>query len=337
LKQQGVQKVDGFVNAVLATVPSSTGLGPHTRCVALLSSMMRDLKPMGYRPSDDRFDAEIKSVMGIFETGQAQTIDIRIRVEAADLLGQVGDPRLDDRNWVEIPSGTFWMGAQKTGRNEDPEAVDREAPVHEVTLRSFRIGRFLVTVQEFAQFVKAGGYAAHSHWEGGGFQEFAEPENWESQMKFPNRPVVSVSWFEAAAYCAWAGGRLPSEAEWERVARGRSGSKYPWGDRPLLDHSHANYELAIGHPTPVGLFPEGNSTENICDLLGNVWEWCSDWYAGYSGGREENPTGPVAGERKVLRGGSWNGDPRNVRVSYRIRNPPTLRYDNIGFRCAADA
>jgi formylglycine-generating enzyme required for sulfatase activity len=336
LKQQGVGKVDGFFNAVLATVPDWTQLEPLTRCAALLSSMMRDLRPMGYQPSDERFDLAIKSVMGIFEPGEAQKIDIKTRVEAADLLGQVGDPRLDDHNWVEIAGGTFWMGAQKSGRNEDPEAEGDEAPVHQVTLKSFRVGRFPVTVQEFARFVKAGGYATQKHWEAGGFRQFTEPDKWDSQKQFPNRPVVGVSWFEAAAYCAWAGGRLPSEAEWERVARGPNGARYPWGDGPLLDHSRANYEWAVGHPSPVGLFPEGNSIEGFCDLLGNVWEWCGDWYGEYSEETKLNPVGPKKGERRVVRGGAWYSDPQFVRVSSRARDEPTDRVGSIGFRCAGE-
>jgi formylglycine-generating enzyme required for sulfatase activity len=334
LKQQGVQKVDGFFNAVLATVPAGADLERRTRCAALLSSMLRDLKPMGYQPTDDRFDATIKSVMQIFEPGPAQKIDIKTRVEAADLLGQVGDPRLDDHNWVEIQGGTFWMGAQKTGRNEDPEAYEEEAPVHQVTLKSFRIGRFPVTVQEFARFLKASGYAKQKFWEAGGFQKFTEPEEWESQKRFPNRPVVGVSWFEASAYCAWAALRLPTEAEWERVARGPNSARHPWGDAPALDHSRANYEIVVGHPTPVGLFPEGNSTEDICDLLGNVWEWCSDWYAGYSDNQNENPAGLQKGDLKVLRGGAWIDGPGCVRVSVRDGGGPADRYSNVGFRCA---
>ncbi len=336
LKQQGVQKVDGFFNAVLETLPADADLAARTRCAALLSSMMRDLKPMGYQPSDARFDGAIRSVMGIFEAGEAEKIDIRTRVEAADLLGQVGDPRLDDHNWVEIPGGTFWMGAQKNGRNEDAEASGDEPPVHQVTLKGFRIGRYPVTVQEFARFVRAGGYATQKFWEAGGFRKFTEPDEWEVQKGFPSRPVVGVSWFEAAAYCAWAGCRLPTEAEWERVARGPNGARYPWGDRPPLDHSRANYDGTVGSATPVGLYPAGNSLENVCDLIGNVYEWCSDWYGEYPEAAQVNPVGPQKGESKVLRGGAWSYGPLLVRVSYRLRDVPSSRGSGVGFRCAGE-
>ena len=130
--------------------------------------------------------------------------------------------------------------------------------MHEVTLPPFRIGRFPVTVQEFDSFIKAGGYSARKYW-AEGYGQFKEPEDWERQKQYPNRPVVSVSWFEAAAYCSWAGGRLPTEAEWERAARGPEGTRYPWGNEPPLDASRANYGDAIGHPSPVGLFPNGST------------------------------------------------------------------------------
>ena len=230
------------------------------------------------------------------------------------------------------------MGAQKgnkKGRNYDPEARDEESPVHEVTLRRFRIGRFQVTVQEFGAFMAAGGYAARNHWLEG-YGTFKEPEDWEGQKQYPNRPVVGVSWFEAAAYCSWAGGRLPAEAEWERAARGPEGSRYPWGNEPPLDASRANYDGAVGHATPVGLYPKGNTSEGLCDMLGNVWEWCGDWFEVYVTGPAGNPSGPKEGKHKIMRGGSWFVDPLLVRVSFRLRLGPTYRSNVIGFRCAGE-
>ena len=240
---------------------------------------------------------------------------------------------------VTIPAGTFWMGAQKTdknGTNYDPAADDSESPVHQVTVKAFRIARFPVTVKEFAEFVESGGYRAEKHWGVGAFGAVNEPENWAAQRKNGKGPVVGVSWFEASAYCAWAGLRLPTEAEWERVARGPKSARYPWGDQPGLDESRANYRGKIGHPTSEGQYQSGRSVEGVDDLLGNVWEWCNDWYAGYSGNRAEGPVGPKTGERKIVRGGSWDGNPRSVRVSNRLSVEPSDRYNLIGFRCAGE-
>jgi formylglycine-generating enzyme required for sulfatase activity len=248
-------------------------------------------------------------------------------------------PTPHEENLVAIPGATLWMGAQKTdqnGKNYDPEALDREAPVHQVTLKAFRIARFPVTVAEFARFLDSGGYRQQTYWSAGGFGAAHEPDNWSEQEKNPLRPVVGVSWFEASAYSSWAGLRLPTEAEWERVARGPTSARYPWGDQPPLNESLANYHSKIRHPTPQGQYPKGRSVEGIDDLLGNVGEWCSDWYGGYSADRQENPLGALNGEAKVLRGGSWGNDPRSVRVSYRYRGGPTDRVFNVGFRCAGE-
>jgi len=148
--------------------------------------------------------------------------------------------------------------------------------------------------------------------------------------------VVGVSWFEAAAYCSWKGRRLPSEAEWERAARGPRGSRYPWGDEPPLDSSRANYEGHVGHATPVGLYPKGNTAEGLCDMLGNVWEWCADWFGPYQAQRQHDPSGSKSGEAKVIRGGSWFLDSWYVRASLRLRVVPTVRGYDIGFRCVGE-
>src|ERR1039458_2070791 len=145
--------------------------------------MMRDLSRMKYKPGNPAYEPAVRKVMGIFDVGEAEEIGIGERAEAADLLGQVGDPRLEEDNWVVIPAGSFLIGAQKrekSGSNYDSAASDMEQPVHEVQLRGFRIGRFPVTVQEFAEFVKKGGYAARKYWVEG-FGKFSEPEDWEKQ------------------------------------------------------------------------------------------------------------------------------------------------------------
>jgi formylglycine-generating enzyme required for sulfatase activity len=326
LFKQGEAKVEGLFQAILDRIGKPPKLADQARCAALLGVMMRDLLRMGYQPKTPGYERTIRAAMRIFDAA-AEPVDLKTCIDAADALGQVGDPRLEEENWVEIPAGTFYMGAQKgnkNGRNYDPEARANESPVHAVTLGGFRIGRYPVTVQEFGAFLADG----HGKLTG--------PEDWERQKQYPNRPVVGVSWFEAAAYCSWKGGRLPTEAEWERAARGPDGSRYPWGDKPPLDTSHANYEMVVWNPTPVGLFPKGNSSEGLCDMLGNVWEWCGDWYGPYEMRSPENPRGPKDGKEKVLRGGSWYNYPRNVRVSYRVRDVPTYRVYNVGFRCAGE-
>lgn len=335
LFKQGESKVEGLFQAILIRVRRAATLEDQVRCAALLSAMMRDLSRMKYQPKTPDYERTVKAVMGIFEAGEAEKIELARRIEAAELLGKVGDPRLEEDNWVTIPPGTFHMGAQKVdkeGRNYDPEAYDHESPVHEVSLRGFRIGRFPVTVQEFGAFLEEGGYSARKYW-GESYGKFAAPADWEAQKEHPNRPVTGVSWFEAAAYCAWAELRLPTEAEWERAARGPHCGRYPWGDGPALDASFANYAGKLGDVTPVGLYPSGGTSDGLRDMLGNVWEWCEDWYGPY-------PTGRVVdgkkGEYKVLRGGSWNVIPQFARVSHRARGEPAYRYVDFGFRCAAD-
>ena len=311
LRQQGEAKIEGFIQAILGRLGERPTLAERVECVAVLSAMMQDLSRMGYLPRTPEYERAVKGIKGIFEPGEADDIEIGKRAEAADLLGQLGDPRLKQDNWVTIPAHPFPMGAQKGNQKEpnyDPEAWDEESPVHEVSLPAFRIQRYPVTVQEFREFIANGGYSARAHWKEG-FGKFAEPEDWERQTQFPNRPVVGVSWFEAAAYCSWKGGRLPSDAEWERADRGPRGSRYPWGDEPPLDASRANYGMHVGHLTPAGLYRKGNTSEGLCDMLGNIWEWCADWFGPYQARPERGPSGPKSGEIKVIRGGRGTAVP----------------------------
>jgi formylglycine-generating enzyme required for sulfatase activity len=236
------------------------------------------------------------------------------------------------------------MGAQKKekkGPGYDPEADPYElgeAPVHEVALNAFRIGRYPVTVEEFRRFMEADGYEHEAWWKAGGFGQRTGPDGWEEQRLHPNRPVVGVTWYEAAAWCAWNGGRLPTEAEWERAARGTQGRKYPWGiEAP--DEGRAIYdETKIHHATPVGLFPQGMTPEGLHDLAGNVWEWCSDWYAKdyYSKSPQENPPGPDDGEYRTVRGGSWNVGAVALRAAVRSGYVPGDGLGVVGFRCVRE-
>jgi len=337
LHRQGKAKANGLIRAILNQLGARPPLAAQARCAGLLGAMVRDLAPMGFEPKDPRYLETVHAVRRIFDPKEAEGIDLKTRIEAAEALGQVGDSRLDEDNWVTIPAGTFWMGAQPRGkRNPDPEAYGDEGPVHEVFLNAFQIGRYPVTVQEFARFIEEGGYQDEQYWqETGGFGQFEEPEEWQDQQMHRNRPVVGVSWHEAAAYCRWAGARLPTEAEWERAARGPEGARYPWGSQPI-DPSRANYGGEVGSPTPVGLYPGGATSEGVWDLIGNVWEWCWDWFGPYENKRVENPRGPKEGELRLLRGGSWNYDPRFARVSNRDWTRPVVRNVRLGFRCARE-
>ncbi len=341
--KQGREKVDGLFRAILDQLGSKASLAQQAQCAGLLGAVLADLRPLDYRPADPRYQSTLDAVLGIFDVKKAKGIDLHVRLEAAEALGQAGDPRLrpEENNWITVPAGSFLMGAQKQDPkqpNYDPELYEDEGPVHEVRLDAFQIGRFPVTVEEYRRFMEDDGYENSQWWKQGSFGERSQPHEWEEQLLHPNRPVVHVTWYEAAACCAWMKGRLPTEAEWERAARGPEGRKYPWGNEKP-GRERANYgETNIGRPTPVGLFPCGMTPDGIQDLAGNVFEWVSDWYNGtyYGDSALQNPTGPSTGANRVVRGGSWNNGSRNLRSSLRYWYVPGFRGDGIGFRCARE-
>ena len=315
---QGADKVDALFAEILRSVPADADLATQARCVGLVGAMLSDLRPHSYKMPHGRYEQMLKEVLGIFDRDQSQTVDLKVRLAAAEALGQAGDPRLrrpkDPGYWVTLPGGKFTMGE---GKN------DYETP-HEVRLDPYLIGRYPVTVYEYGLFLDD--------------TERATPEDWEAQSAHPSRPVVSVNWFDAEAYCQWAGVRLPTEAEWEFAARGADGRKYPWGsDKPSA--KLANFAATkIGAPSPVGLFPLGVTPDQVADLAGNVWEWCADLYGPeyYQSSPVKNPKGPKSGDERCLRGGSWSSNFQSVRASDRSWYEPAYRYYSIGFRCAGE-
>jgi len=247
----------------------------------------------------------------------------------------------DGAEMMFVPAGEFLMGSP----DADPKAGDDEKPLHTVYLDAFWIDRTEVTNARYVQFLNALGEHAgacegrdcaetqvedkYSHIVRQGGRYVVEPG-------FEDHPATQVSWHGAQAYCAWAGARLPTEAEWEKAARGVDGRSYPWGNQ-LPDCDQAQFGDCGGMTVPVGSLPAGASPYGVLDMAGNVWEWVADWYdpAYYGSSPAQNPPGPDSGVRKVFRGGSWGYPPTFIRAGDRARNRPTYAGFNVGFRCAA--
>ena len=276
------------------------------------------------------------------------------RAAAGETLGRLGDPRFREEAWylpneellgfVEIDAGPFLMGS----KNSDRYAEENEKPQHTLNLPTYYIARYPVTVGQFAAFVAASGY-----------QPQAGAYRWQGAL---NHPVVNVTWYDALAYCEWLTEvlrewegtpeplatllrdkdwqvTLPSEAEWEKAARGTDGRIYPWGDD--FDATKANVgDTGINRPSAVGSFPSGASPYGVLDMSGNVWEWTRSVYAKYpypndgkGRARRENLEAS-RDESRVLRGGGFFGNQWLARCAYRRRNHPAYAFDVRGFRVA---
>jgi len=222
---------------------------------------------------------------------------------------------------IEIHAGWFWMGSDG--------GQDVEQPAHRVCVDSFALAETQVTVAEYRRFLDATGRPAPPTWN-------------DSNFNRPEQPVTAVSWFEASSYCEWLSAitafdyRLPSEAEWERAARGGiEGKLFPWGDDP--PQARPSYEsLWQRGPEPVRRSePNAYGLYEMCE---NVHEWCSDWFQAdyYAHSPERNPQGPASGDRKSSRGGSWRHHIKITRCSARSSIPPHFQYADYGFRVARD-
>lgn len=229
-------------------------------------------------------------------------------------------------NMVLIPAGYFWMGSD----DSDSIAQSDEKPKHKVYLDSYSIDKYEVTNAQYKKCVKAG--------------KCKKPKDtkWYNDSGKANHPVVYVDWEQANTFCKWAGKRLPTEAEWEKTARGESGNVYPWGNKWDCKKSCNSISPCKQNSTcEAGSFPSDVSSNGVYDMGGNVWEWVSDWFYEkyYKNSPYKNPKGPNSGQYRGLRGGSWVdfGGPNDLRGAFRYRNVPSFRYNDIGFRCAADA
>ncbi len=237
--------------------------------------------------------------------------------------------------WIKIPAGEFTMGSND---------YSNEKPPRKVYLDEYLMAKTPVTNAQFKKFIDAGGYKNKEYWSDTGWnwltgENSTQLGDWDNEKwNTPSQPVVGVSWYEAKAFSKWANCRLPSEAEWEKAARGPStgsgtGHKYPWGNEKP-NKNLANFNNNIGKTTLVGKYsPAGDSPYGCVDMAGNVWEWCVDWFDVYPGG-DINASGDFGEKYKVLRGGSWSNYENDLRSAARSRLDPTYAYYNFGFRCS---
>jgi hypothetical protein len=251
-----------------------------------------------------------------------QEIGVKDRHTLAVALGRLGDPRIvvdlrlktppdNDPGYVKIDAGTYRLGEEK-------QAVSISGP--------FWLSKYPVTNSQYNQFMQDGGYARQELWSDEGWQwvkdeRVADPDLWRNpEFNAPNQPVVGVSWWEAEAFCRWAGGVLPTEQQWEAAARGPQGLVYPWGDE-WEDGICNSHEAQLGGTSAVGIFPRDDSPFGLRDMAGNVWEWCADsWEKG--------------GSDRVVRGGSWHDGASYCRAARRSGGEPSLRSHGLGFRLA---
>ena len=292
----------------------------------------------GYTP-------QVRSV--VLKAGQEVPWEVQLEKQAtpqqvahtSTILGK------DSAEMVLIPAGNFQMGSN------DSDARDDEKPVHTVYLDAFYMDKYEVTNAQFKAFVDAnpqwGKDRIPCNYHNGDYLYYWTRNSYPSGRG--NHPVEHVSWYAAMAYAQWAGKRLPTEAEWEKAARGGLvGKEFPWGD--TIDANKANYGIIVVNTTPVGRYPPNGY--GLYDMAGNVWEWCLDAYDGnfYARSPRRNP---LAGwmtlrevivnyknvtnfHRRVLRGGGWNLSASNLRVANRFRKTPTYTSVLVGFRCARD-
>jgi formylglycine-generating enzyme required for sulfatase activity len=265
---------------------------------------------------------------------------------------------------VYVPAGPFLRGTSAaqaqalTAQFGDYYVV--ETPQRSIYLRAYYIDKFEVTNQQYAQFLAAIAVADRRapHAKGPRHQNYI-PTYWhDHRLNRATQPVTGIDWYDAYAYCRWAGRRLPTEAQWEKAARGTDGREFPWGNAWIAAYSN-NVESRFGQPivrerqwiellghlhmealqvltTPVGSFPQGISPYGAHDMGGNLWEWCQDSYQKdyYRQAPSRNPTGPPPSAYKVLRGGAWSSHRGKIRTAYRNYDLVTDRHLEVGFRCA---
>lgn len=265
-------------------------------------------------------------IFSIFLTGVANANTAA--TQPTEFVGKDGAPM------VLVPAGPFPMGVPPGARDGGRD----EYPRHEVFLDAYYIDKFEVTNGRYLEFMKNTGHRPPKH------PNDPRQDLWQAGLmpeSIADRPVINVDWYDAEAYCRWAGKRLPTEAEWAKAARGTDDRRFPWGNVEPT-HGHLNFNQPWqGEKTlmPVGTYEAGKSPFGAYDMAGNVWEWVADWYDRlyYEKSPARNPKGPETGTHKTLRGSGWEVEAPLVRAFSRVKSDPLNRNHATGFRCARSA
>ena len=256
-------------------------------------------------------EAEVSS------SGQPEEADAEEKREP-----ESGSKSLREKDGMEIlyvPGGSFEMGSTE---------LTYAKPVRTVDVDGFYIDKYEVTNGQYRQCVSEGACQF------GGDNTSNTRERYYDNPVYTNHPVININWYEAKDYCQWVGGDLPTEAQWEKAARGTDGRRYPWGDFEP-NKTKANYNQNEGDTMPVGSYSQNVSPYGAMDMAGNVWEWTQDWYEdSYGPDDTDNPIGPTAGQFRTIRGGCWYYEATYIRSAHRSKHNPLYRYYNVGFRCA---
>jgi formylglycine-generating enzyme required for sulfatase activity len=300
---------EGTIENLPPVLKAVTVLRPDGNIAASVAAEVHRIATHGRRVRLKR-GAVALCVLGVMACGIFYGLNRR---HGAEVVGRDGAAA------VLVPAGNFVMGD------------DENSPRREIYVDGFYIDRYEVTIGRYAEFLEAtGGHKKPDDWPEGDLKKFAE------------FPVVGVDWHDADSYCRWAGKRLPTEAEWEKSARGTDARKYPWGAAEPTS-AHARFAISSRNAvypdgiSQIGKYPDGIGPFGTYDLAGNASEWVADWYAqGFSQAQLQNPKGPDTGTSKVIRGGGWMDPPDRISTTKRMYLGPNQRMEDIGFRCASD-
>jgi serine/threonine protein kinase len=342
-------------SSVILPQPGKLVIGIGLLLILLLGAWLgwSNFRPGGSTPT--------RAQVNLADPLQTESVTLTIPPTVPIDTGSTKTSQQDGMVLVSVSAGDFIMGSSPKMQADmlalceqcDPTSITDQSPQRSISLDAFWIYRTEVTLAQFQNFVESQNYRTSAEKKGSSLvfdrainkyvtkpgASWLKPDGNPIDVdRYANYPVTQVSWQDARAYCSWAGGRLPTEAEWEKAARGVDGRFFPWGNARPNDQL-LNYDLVNDRPVSVMSYPDGASPFGAFDMAGNVWEWVNDWYAeSYNAGETRNPTGPLSGDGHVMRGGSWASEQRNelvnIMTTFRLYNTDDFTSPLIGFRCA---